>query len=56
MSVSNEHEFGLEGLNDRKLADIQEETREIVVSRELRPEVPSDVIFWIIKERGNIDI
>ena len=32
----------LEGLNDRKLADIQDETREIVVSRELTPEGQSE--------------
>ena len=32
----------LEGLNDRKLANIQDKTREIVVSRELRPEGQSE--------------
>ena len=38
MRVSISKNSVLEGLRERKLADIQEETREIVDSRELRPE------------------
>jgi len=32
----------LEGLRERKLADIQDETREIADSREQRPEIQSE--------------
>ena len=32
----------LEGFRDRKLADIQDETRQIVDSREQRPEAQSE--------------
>ena len=42
MRVSNKQEFSLEGLRERMLADIQDATREIVDSREQRPEVQSE--------------
>ena len=39
---SNKQEFSFRRVKERKLADIQDETREIVGSRQQRPEAQSE--------------